>query len=41
MALNTGIVDGYTINGNMIFGISECSEEQYILPIPEKEYLGE
>ena len=22
-------------------GISECSEEQYILPIPEKEYLGE
>ena len=21
MALNTGIVDGYTINGNMIFGI--------------------
>lgn len=26
---------------NMIFGISECSEEQYILPIPEKEYLGE
>lgn len=23
------------------FGISECSEEQYILPIPEKEYLGE
>ena len=25
----------------MIFGLSECSEEQYILPIPEKEYLGE
>ena len=26
---------------NMIFGISECSEEQYILPIPEKEYISE
>ena len=25
----------------MFFGISECGEEQYVLPIPEKEYYGE
>ena len=26
---------------DMFFGISECGEEQYVLPIPEKEYISE
>lgn len=26
---------------NMLFSTSECSEEQYILPIPDEEYKGE